>query len=159
MKNGRGGGLIARPIHFSLQSLNASVCTRSSVVIIYISFVYLHSARLLIHIPRFVRFSDDSLSLSLSLSTSSLNLSPSYRMKNDGGTMKRQGGEGFRETVRSPRNSEESQLTPAGSRDLRGGKDKQRHKRGGVEEEESRRRKRERKRERERKKVNILKAE
>lgn len=43
-------------------------------------------------------------------------------------------GKGFRERererVRSPRNSQESQLTPAGSRDLRGGEDKQRHKRG-----------------------------
>lgn len=31
----------------------------------------------------------------------------------------------FERDVRSPRNSQESQLTPAGSRDLRGGEDKQ----------------------------------
>lgn len=53
----------------------------------------------------------------------------------------------FERDVRSPRNSQESQLTPAGSRDLRGGEDKQdvvKEEGGG---EESRHRKKERKKE------------
>lgn len=44
--------------------------------------------------------------------------------RNDGGT-KRDSRKDFERDVRSPRNSQESQLTPAGSRDLRGGEDKQ----------------------------------